>query len=217
MSGGAPVAVFGGTFNPIHFGHLRSALELLELLGLEQLRFMPAQHPPHRPDPAVSAEDRASMIDLAIHGEARFVCDRRELQRSGPSYTYDSLCSLRKELGPERPLAMVLGCDAVATLDSWHRWDQLCELAHIVVLSRPGWSLAEAGRIADYLREAAGDPDVMRHGPAGRVVFQSLTPMDVSSTTVRGLLQSGRSPRYLLPDSVLDYIQSRSLYMTEQE
>lgn len=212
MSSAAPVAVLGGTFNPIHFGHLRSALELVDSLDLAQLRFMPAQHPPHRDTPNVSAQDRASMIDLAIQGEPRFVCDRRELERDGPSYTYDSLAFLREELGSRQSLAMVVGCDAAQHLDSWHRWRELVTLAHIIVLARPGWALEQQGAVAEYLAAHAGERADLHQQAAGRVLFQTLRPLDVSSTSIRGLLQSRQSPRYLIPDSVLDYIQSQALY-----
>jgi nicotinate-nucleotide adenylyltransferase len=210
------VAVFGGTFNPIHFGHLRSALELLEQLPLAQLRFMPAQQPPHRDMPEVSAADRAAMVELAIAGEPRFCCDRRELQREGPSYTVDSLMSLRAELGAKRPLGLVMGCDALLGLPSWHRWEEIPELAHIVVLGRPGWSLPADGTVGALLRERSGDCSSLESQPAGSVITQTLRPQDISATNIRALLQSGLSARYLLPDSVLDYIAEHGLYGTQE-
>jgi nicotinate-nucleotide adenylyltransferase len=206
------VAVFGGTFDPVHFGHLRSALELLEALSLAQLRFMPAREPPHRGTPAVSAEDRARMVELAIAGEARFACDRRELHRSGPSYSYDSLSELREELGASTPLCLVMGCDALLGLPGWYRWRELSELAHLLVIARPGWTMPDTGELAEFVRERAAKPEALKAEPAGRIISQTLRPQDISATAIRALLQSGQSARYLLPDSVLAYITERRLY-----
>ena len=209
-------AVFGGTFNPVHFGHLRSALELVDSLDLAELRFVPARLPPHRDAPTVSAEDRAAMLELAIVGEPRFVCDRRELNRDGPSFTVHTLESLRGEFGADRPLLLVMGSDAVQGLPDWHRWKELPELAHLVVLARPGWTLPQTGVVGEFLREREVATDALFREPAGKVALQTLRPQDVSATAIRGLLQSGRSPRYLLPDSVLDYIRERGLYRAGQ-
>lgn len=216
LVGPGAVAVFGGTFNPVHFGHLRSALELLETLGLAQLRFMPAAEPPHREAPQVSAEHRAAMVERAITGESRFVCDRRELHRQGPSYTFDSLAELRQEIGASRGLCLVMGCDALLGLSSWYRWDELLELAHLVVMARPGWTLPSKGAVATLLDDHAGSRDDLGQLPCGRVVTQTLRPQDISATNIRGLLQSGFSARYLLPDSVLAYIAERGLYAKQE-
>ncbi len=209
----APLAVFGGTFNPVHYGHLRSALELVEKLDLAQLRLMPSAAPPHREAPACSARHRAAMVALAVAGEPRLVCDERELQRPGPSYTYDSLAELRGELGPRRSLCMVMGGDAVAGLDGWYRWRELLELAHVIVIARPGWNLPRDGAVARWLLrhrlDAAGD---LRAAPAGGVLVEELRPLDISSTEIRRLLATGRSARYLMPQVVLDYIEDNALY-----
>lgn len=207
-----PVAVFGGTFDPVHTGHLRSALELAELFGLEQLRFMPAADPPHRDRPAVSAEHRAAMLELAIAGESRFTCDRRELDREGPSYSVLSCEELRSECGPSDPLLLVMGADALAGLPSWHRWEELLDLAHIVAMARPGWDWPREGAVAELLRTRQRSPQQLMEAAAGGVCVQTFTPVFVSATEIRGLLQSGHSARYLLPDSVLDYISDHGLY-----
>ena len=133
----APIGVFGGTFNPVHYGHLRSALELAERLELEHVRLMPSAEPPHRAAPRCSAEHRAAMVELAVAGEPRLLCDTRELRRPGPSYTVDSLIELREEFGSGRSLCMVLGCDALLGIDRWQRWQELLSLAHIVVIAQP--------------------------------------------------------------------------------
>jgi nicotinate-nucleotide adenylyltransferase len=208
-----PVAVLGGTFNPVHFGHLRSAVELVEHLGLAQLRLMPAAVPPHRELPGCSAEHRAAMVELAIRGESRLLCDRRELARSGPSYSIDSLIELRAELGADTPVLLVIGCDALLGLADWHRWRELLDYAHIVVLARPGWQLPEAGELGAWLaRHRAADQCPLREAPSGCVHVEALRPLDISATEIRALLQSGKSVRYLLPEPVLDYIATHGLY-----
>ena len=213
MSLARPLGVFGGTFNPVHYGHLRSALELVERLDLAELRLMPSALPPHRAAPNCSAEDRAAMVELAVADEPRLTCDSRELARPGPSYTSDSLAELRAELGAERSLCMVLGCDAVLDIDSWHRWTELLDLAHIIVLARPGWTLPVAGVVADWLHaHALPDGAALVAQPRGGILVQELRPLDIASTEMRELLAAGNSIRYLTPQSVLEYIDARQLY-----
>ena len=207
------VGVFGGTFNPVHYGHLRSALELVERLQLEQLRLMPSASPPHRDTPECSAERRAAMVELAVSGEPRLVCDAREMQRPGKSYTIDSLIELRGELGTQQGLCMVLGCDAVQDIATWHRWQELLDWAHIVIIARPGWQLPRAGELAQWLKtHQLESPELLRQRPCGGIVIEELRPLAISSTEIRDLLASGRSARYLMPQSVLDYIQTHTLY-----
>lgn len=209
----APVGVFGGTFDPVHYGHLRTALELVELLQLQQLRLMPCAVPPHREPPACSARHRAAMVELAVAGEPRLVCDTRELGREGVSYTIDSLVELRRELGEGHSLCLVMGCDAVLGITTWHRWQELLDWAHVVVIARPGWQLPVAGPVADWLRQhRLADRRPLRERPNGGTLIEELRPLAISSTEIRRLLAAGRSPRYLLPQAVLDYIQSHKLY-----
>jgi len=207
------VGIFGGTFNPVHYGHLRSALELVERLDLFQLRLMPCAVPPHRETPACSARDRAAMVSLAVAGEERLVCDDRELQRDGPSYTIDSLSELRGELGAQRALCLVMGCDALLDLPGWRRWQELLDLSHIVVLARPGWQLPVDGEVAQWLAaNAIEQARQLRDSPAGSVLLQELRPLAISSTEIRDLLAVGQSARYLVPEPVLEYIKTNQLY-----
>ena len=209
----APVGVFGGTFNPVHYGHLRSALELVETLQLAQLRLMPCAVPPHREAPACTAEDRAAMVELAVEAEPHLACDRRELQRPGKSYTIDSLVELRDELGEENPLCLVMGCDAILGITGWHRWQELLDWAHIVVIARPGWRLPGSGEVARWMaHHRLSGSEQLRGSAAGGILVQELRPLAISSTEIRALLGERRSPRFLLPEAVLDYIQSRGLY-----
>ena len=209
----ALVGIFGGTFNPIHYGHLRSALELVEKLELEQLHLVPSACPPHRDAPECSATQRAAMVELAVVGESRLVCDAREMQRPGKSYTIDSLIELRGELGAQQSLCMVLGCDAVQEISAWHRWQELLDWAHIVIIARPGWQLPRSGTVAQWLkRHQLEGAELLRQQSCGGIVIEELRPLAISSTEIRDLLASGRSARYLTPQSVLDYIATHKLY-----
>lgn len=212
------VGVFGGTFDPVHYGHLRSALELVERLQLEQLRLMPSASPPHRATPHCSAEHRAAMVALAVAGESRLACDARELERHGNSYTIDSLIELRAELGAQCSLCMVMGCDAVLEITHWHRWRELLDWAHIVVIARPGWELPREGEVAQWLdSHRVATSSALRQQSAGCIAIEELRPLRISSTEIRELLAAGRSVRYLLPQAVMDYIQTHRLYRQTQD
>lgn len=211
----APVGIFGGTFDPIHFGHLRPALELKEQLGLERMLLVPASVPPHREQPQASAEQRLQMLQLAINAEPGLEVDQRELMRSGPSYMVDTLASLRDELGAT-PLCLCLGVDAFLGLPEWHRWEALLELAHIVVAHRPGWTLDEQSMppvLAEVMREHTHESlEALTQGSAGAIVMQAVTQLDISATAIRDCIGNGRSARYLLPDAVWHYILEQKLY-----
>lgn len=207
------IGLLGGTFDPVHFGHLRPALELFETLALDELRLIPCRIPPHRQAPVADAEQRARMLELALTDQAGIKVDRRELSREGPSYSVDTLVSLREELGAERPLCLILGMDAFLGLKSWHRWEMLPELAHIVVSHRPGSAIAGTEALGPWLHQARVDnPEALRRRPAGHVLFQGVTQLDISATTLRALIRGGRDPRYLLPDAVRGYIRREGLY-----
>jgi nicotinate-nucleotide adenylyltransferase len=196
-----PLALFGGTFDPVHLGHLSVAWEAAELLDAE-VRLMPAHVPPHRPAPTASAAQRVAMLQAALQGQRRLTLDTRELRREGPSYTIDTLRELRAEQG-ERPLVLLLGADAFAGLPSWHGWRELFEYAHIGVLNRPGidvaWSVELALEIAP---RQVSDPKCLHDLPAGMVVELAVTPLEISATRIRELLAEGRDPRYLLPSGL---------------
>lgn len=199
----SPLALFGGTFDPIHIGHLSVAWEASELLDAE-VRLMPANVPPHRPPPTASATQRVDMLRAALRGQSRLALDTRELERSGPSYTIDTLEELRREYG-ERPLVLLLGADAFAGLRSWHRWRELFDVTHLGVINRPG---IEACVPVELERAVAArrtdDPGVIRSLPAGKVIELAVTPLEVSATRIRELLAAGRDPRYLLPAGLFD-------------
>jgi len=211
-----PIGIFGGTFDPIHFGHLRLAEEMADVIGLSRVVFIPAGQPPHRGAPRTAAPHRLEMVRRAIAGNPRFAVDAREVQRPSPSYTVDTLTALRAELGDEQPLWLLLGADAFLGLPSWHEWRRLFELAHIAVAARPGAQLMQSDAMPEVLknevsqRQVAAGPDT---GPAGSVLLRATTPLDISATVIRDTLARHGSARYLLPDPVLDYIHEHQLYL----
>jgi len=214
----APIGILGGTFDPIHYGHLRLAEELGERLRLEEVRFVPSGTPPHRSAPAVTADHRLAMTRLAAAGNARFTVDERELRRAGPGYTFDTLKELRSNLGDARPLALLLGADAFLEFATWHRWREIFGLAHVAVAHRPGFPVERwTERMPEPLaREYSGrlmqQPLAIHLAPAGGIIVVPFTALEISATAIRDMLRAGASPRYLLPAAVLDYIRSHGLY-----
>jgi nicotinate-nucleotide adenylyltransferase len=206
-----PIGIFGGTFDPIHFGHLRLAEEMAGALDLGQVVFIPAGQPPHRGAPRTSATHRLEMVRRAIAGNPRFAVDAREVQRPAPSYTVDTLTALRAELGSEQPLWLLLGADAFLGLPTWHEWRQLFGLTNIAVAARPGAQLLQSGSMPDELKHEVSQRQ-QAAGPAGSVRLQQMTPLDISATAIRDTLARQGSARYLLPDAVLDYIHEHQLY-----
>lgn len=207
------IGLLGGTFDPIHFGHLRPALEIQQHLGLKRVHFLPCHVPPHRSSPGTGSVDRLAMVERAIADVPGFVADRRELDREGPSYTVDTLLSFREELGSETPLVLIMGMDAFAGLSSWNRWQQIFDLAHVVVSHRPG-SPASHDLGGGLGNAGTHDPLALARAPRGLVYFQPVTQLDISATAIRDELRAGRSPRFLLPGAVNRYIQDHGLYRT---
>lgn len=212
-----PLALLGGTFDPIHVGHLRVAWEAAEALDAD-LWMLPASVPPHRAAPGASAAQRLAMLEAALLGQQRLRADPRELRRSGPSYTIDTLCEVRAEIGPQRPLVLLVGADAFAGLSTWHRWRELFDHAHIGVLTRPGHGgVFEAELAAEWFTRRVADAGALREAPAGRILPIEVTPLDVSASAIRALLAEGRSPRYLVPDAALAIIEREGIYGVREE
>ena len=213
-----PIGILGGTFDPIHYGHLRLGEELGEALKLEEVRLLPSGTPPHRSAPMASSEHRLAMTRLAADGNPRFRVDDREIRRTGPGYMFDTLISMRTEAGTTQPLVLLLGADAFLELATWHRWHELFGLAHIAIAHRPGfpverWADQMPQPLArEYDARLMHQPLAVHLSAAGGIVVVPFTALDISATALRELLSSGRSPRYLLPASVLDYIRSNGLY-----
>ncbi len=210
------VGLLGGTFDPIHYGHLRMAEELAGWLALEQVRFIPAPHPPHRSQPRTSVSHRVEMVRLAISGNARFTLDTREVEREGVSYSVETLTGLRQELGPDIPLWLFMGVDAFLALNTWKSWQRLLELANIAVAHRPGYRLAQTDALTDDLRALLQQHQVKEAIPsraAAQVILRPVTQLDISATAIRNAIREGKNPRYLLPEPVLDYIHAHHLYL----
>lgn len=206
------IGIFGGSFDPVHFGHLRPALEILEALSLDQLRFIPSGLPPHRAAPVASAEQRLAMLRAAVADEPRFQVDERELRRKALSYSFDTLAELRREL-PQDRLVLALGLDAFLGFTTWHRWKELLELAHLVVAHRPGTSLDTHGEIAMLVQEReVDDVDALMAERAGRLMFLPVTQLEISSSGIREAAARGGELRYLVPDPVRKLIQDSHCY-----
>lgn len=209
------IGIFGGTFDPVHLGHLRTALEVQQALQLQQLRFIPCANPPHRTPPQASAGQRLAMLRSVITGQHHFIVDTRELDRGGVSYMVDTLQSIRAEL-PDTTLCLIMGMDALRNFAEWRRYLEILSLAHIVVMQRPGNSLEELRshptvytlieqRRATRLQE-------LRQQPAGLIWFQPVTQLAISATAIRAMCAHGESIQYLVPDAVRDYISQHTLY-----
>jgi len=200
---GLPIALFGGTFDPIHLGHLRVAWEAMELLGAE-VRLIPSGQPPHRTHPVASVTHRVDMLRLALGGQDRLVLDEREVRRLGPSYTIDTLLDFRHEFGQSQSLILLVGADAFAGLPSWKYWRELFDLAHVGVLARSGYSgLWPSDLASEATMRITTEVMKLHHSPAGYVYHLHVSALDISASTIRALLKSGRSPRYLMPDALL--------------
>ena len=220
---GTALGIFGGTFDPVHYGHLRAANEVRGKLDLAELRLVPARDPPHRGAPTATARQRAAMLELAIGEFPHLRIDTREIERTGKSYTFDTLAELRNEM-PRRPIVLVVGADAFAGLPAWHRWLEIPSLAHIAVVTRPGTRVEDAlhGPLAALWKDRLDD-DVrqLENGPAGAIFAVSVTPQPISATAIRAALAQGREGiervRGLLPAVVLTYIDQHRLYRPDPD
>jgi nicotinate-nucleotide adenylyltransferase len=207
-----PLGIFGGTFDPIHFGHLRTAFELLDTLRCGEVRFVPAGNPPHRDAPLADAQLRLALVAAAIADQPGFVVDDREVRREGPSYAVLTLREMRAEF-PARPLCLLLGMDAFLGLPQWYEWREILPLVHVVVAHRPGWRAPADGPLGDMLARCRTDRvDDLHEAPAGRIYVHAVTQLEISSTDLRDLLAAGQDPRYLVPEAVRTAIRATGCY-----
>jgi nicotinate-nucleotide adenylyltransferase len=208
------IGVFGGTFDPIHFGHLRLAEELADAIDVASVRFIPTGQPPHRSTPHTPAAHRLAMVETAIAGNPRFTIDTREIDSLRVNYTIDTLRSLRTDLGPHTPIWLFMGADAFLRLSSWHAWRALFDLAHVAVAHRPGFALDTSDALDDALLHElnARLTQQVCAGAAGSILLRPVTQLDISATAIRRALQARQSIRYLLPAGVIDYISTHRLY-----
>ncbi|MFI3187531.1 MAG: nicotinate-nucleotide adenylyltransferase [Methylococcaceae bacterium] len=210
------IGIFGGTFDPVHYGHLRSALEVKDSFGLDEVRLIPCANPPHRELPAVTAAMRLQMLELAIKNQPGLTIDTRELDRHTlseltPSYMVDTLKSLRQDFKDES-LLLFIGSDAFEHLTGWHQWQQLFDYAHLVVLTRPGF---EIQGLDDFFRaRLAKNIKALAQQPAGKLFFSAVTQLDISATAIRSMIAKKQNPGFLLPDAVIEYIKQHRLYET---
>ncbi len=206
------IGIFGGTFDPVHIGHLRMALELKRALGLDEMRLLPCHIPPHRERPGVNSKQRARMVELAVAQCAELSVDLRELERTDICFSIDTLEQIRQEIGPDAQLVWSMGGDSLINLPSWHRWDQLLDVCHIAVAERPGFNSKdiEQPELSRWLEKF--EIDSLPETPAGHVWHQALTLLPVSATEIRDHWKAGKTPYFLQPDPVLDYIKQHQLY-----
>jgi nicotinate-nucleotide adenylyltransferase len=203
------IGVFGGTFDPIHYGHLRAALEVKAFFELTEVRLIPSATPPHRHQPVASAAVRQQMVTLAIQDQASFICDPRELNRQGLSYMVDTLASLRQDF-PTQPLLLFIGTDAFNQLNTWYQWQRLFDFAHVVVMTRPSFTRQKLDDF--FINRYTEDKTELENAHCGKLYFQAITQLDISATAIRKMIAQHQSPKYLLPDAVLDYITQQQLY-----
>lgn len=210
------IGLLGGTFDPIHLGHIRMAQGFKAQMAFDEVRLLPCHLPPHKETPARTSEQRLEMVRLALETHPELQVDGRELLRNRASYTIDTLAEIRRELGVEVSLSWCVGMDSLVNLSSWHRWQELLDYAHIVVAARPGWSLPVLGEVADWLAEHRAEASQLHECSAGSVVIASFGLVDVSSTQLRESL-AGRGEAnddwcQQLPAGVYDYIKQQCLY-----
>jgi nicotinate-nucleotide adenylyltransferase len=211
-----PIGLFGGTFDPIHYGHLRTAFELWQLLRLEQVRFLPTGNPPHREASLASPELRLAMVRAAIAGQAAFVVDDREMRRSGVSYTVDTLLDLRRDY-PGRSLCLLLGMDAFLGVPHWNRWREIFDLAHVIVAHRPGWKAPITGPLGEVMVDrGTGNISDLHAAAAGSIYVHAVTQLEISSTDLRSLIVANRDLRYLVPEAVREIIVTSGCYARAQ-
>lgn len=206
------IAIFGGTFDPIHYGHLRPLAQVARALRFNEVRLLPANLPPHRPPPIATAAQRLAMTRLAVAEFPGFVVDERELQRAEPSYTVVTLVSLRADF-PDDALCLIVGADAFLGLESWHRWEEIPTLAHLIVMQRPGWNREWPADLPAWAKPRFCDDQAqLAQNPAGLVYIQPITPVAISATAIRAAIARDEPVSGQLPDAVLHYICDNHLY-----
>ena len=216
----APIGILGGTFDPIHHGHLRLALEAMEQCDLQQVRLIPSGTPPHRAAPKTPAAQRLAMVQMAVQAHPKLVLDACEVHRTDPCYTVDTLAALREQFGAAQPLCLLLGSDAFLHLHTWYAWQRLFELAHIVVMQRPGKPLgnamlhADAALQAAYQARLAPSPQLLHEAAQGVIVALDMPLLEISATDIRHRCRTQRDLRYLVPDAVAQHIHLHNLYTT---
>lgn len=216
------MGIYGGTFDPIHYGHLRIAEELADLIGLTRVIFVPSGTPRLRAAPMASRHHRSHMVSLAIQGNDKFSLDEREIHRNGISTTVESLREYRNEVGEYTALCFLLGIDAFIKIDQWHSWRELFDLCHIIVVPRPGYSFSGDNHDLhddvkkEFLSRHVQDPHDLTLQANGFIYAADTTLLEISASYIRTLIPGGKSIRYLLPENVSDYIKKNDLYIEKK-
>lgn len=206
------IGILGGTFDPIHFGHLRTALELYQTLDLAEVRLVPCYQPVHRKSPIATPAQRLAMVHCAIADEPALVVDDCEIRRQGPSYMIETLQTIQQQK-PNTPLCLIMGIDALLGFSSWHRYQDILTLAHLVIAHRPQYHLPQTGIIADLLKKhLIQSPTALHSALSGYILLHPVTPLEISATDIRKQIAKGQSPRFLLPDPVYRYIEEHGVY-----
>lgn len=207
-------ALFGGTFDPIHYGHLRPVQALAKQVGLQKVLLLPNHVPPHRPQPEASPSQRLEMVKLAIQGNPLFTIDTRELEKNSPSYTIETLTELRQEKGSTQPLAFIIGQDSLLSINTWHGWDKILDNCHLLVCSRPGYAtqFTDPKMQAWLSQHKTAQPEKLRSTPHGYIFLGDTPLINISATEIRQKLIAGDSCRDLIPEAVLQYIHQQGLY-----
>jgi len=212
------LGIYGGSFDPIHFGHIKTALMLLEHFEFEQIKFVPCQLSPHKPYAHVHARHRWQMLNLVCRSNDKLNVDDRELKRKPPSYTIDTLLELRSEYGKQQSIAIIMGLDAYLSFCAWHRYKEILPLCHIILLQRPGYTLddkPDADTVCEknyYDAHSTEDFDDLKNSPCGKIFMSHLEQYDISSTQIRQTIKQGEQPNYLIPGNVWNYIRRNDLY-----
>jgi nicotinate-nucleotide adenylyltransferase len=210
------IGILGGTFDPVHYGHIRPARELIDRLPFDEIRFMPSSVPPHRAQPQASTKQRLQMVAMAIEGIQGFTLETCELERGGPSFMVDSLMQIRQGLGKDVSLVLIMGADAFLGLTGWHRWEMLTDHAHILVTQRPDYVMQPEEELAAWLAPRKIEPAQLADSPGGHVAMISQEEVDISSTRIRAMVRKKQDIRGLLPDPVCDYIKEEGLYLVPE-
>ena len=203
------IGIYGGTFDPVHFGHLRTALEIKEIFSLDEIRLIPCAQPAHREIPLTSPQMRLKMLELAVQDHQGLVVDKRELERAGFSYMIDTLISLKNE-NTTLPLLLIIGTDSFQGLEKWHQWQSLFDYAHIIVITRPTYQQQELS--AFLTSKLTKNKDKLKSEISGYLFFQSVTQLDISASMIRDTIKEGLNPAFLLPNPVIEYIKTNQLY-----
>ena len=207
------IGIFGGTFDPVHYGHLRTALDVQQALSLTQVRFIPCGEPPHRNKPVADPLQRLAMVRAAIAGQSNFTVDDREIRRGGPSYMVDTLASLKKDFASET-LCLMLGADSFNGLPQWHCWQDIFALANIAVMQRPGDEsiLPQHPALSSILKQRLVSVEDMQKKSHGAICQVAVTQLAISASTIRKQWQQGKDIRFYTPDAVLTLIRQQKIY-----